>query len=81
MFKSNTVFILGAGASKPYGYPTGYELRQWICNDFNNDYRTLLADNDWRSIDIDIQLKSRQKFVNDFEKSDVQSIDLFFSES
>ena len=27
---SKTVFILGAGASKPYGYPTGYELNKFI---------------------------------------------------
>src|SRR5947208_1187998 len=26
MIKKYTVFILGAGASKPYGYPTGPEL-------------------------------------------------------
>jgi hypothetical protein len=26
MIKNKTVFVLGAGASKPYGYPTGEEL-------------------------------------------------------
>lgn len=28
--EENTVFILGAGASAPYGYPTGYQLSQEI---------------------------------------------------
>lgn len=30
MIKEDTVFILGAGASCPYGYPTGVELRNLI---------------------------------------------------
>lgn len=30
MIKTDTVFILGAGASSPYGYPTGFELVQEI---------------------------------------------------
>lgn len=30
MIEANTVFILGAGASKPYGFPLGVELRQQI---------------------------------------------------
>lgn len=33
MIKEKTVFILGAGASKPYGFPTGFELREKICNE------------------------------------------------
>ena len=28
--EKNTVFILGAGASVPYGYPTGFDLSQQI---------------------------------------------------
>lgn len=31
MITENTIFILGAGASKPYGFPTGAELREQIC--------------------------------------------------
>lgn len=30
MISKPTVFILGAGASKPYGYPLGWELRERI---------------------------------------------------
>lgn len=37
MISKQTVFILGAGASVPYGYPTGHELRNSIIKmiDFN----------------------------------------------
>jgi len=34
MITEETLFILGAGDSKPYGYPTGKELRFFICRDF-----------------------------------------------
>lgn len=30
-----TTLVLGAGASKPYGFPSGYELRQLLCNPSN----------------------------------------------
>jgi len=30
MIKTKTLFILGAGASAPFGYPTGIELRKAI---------------------------------------------------
>jgi hypothetical protein len=32
MITKPTLFILGAGASKPYGFPSGWELRNMICN-------------------------------------------------
>lgn len=31
MITRRTVLVLGAGASKPYGYPLGGELRNQIC--------------------------------------------------
>lgn len=36
MFQQNTVFILGAGASWHYGYPTGYDLIEKVLNKANN---------------------------------------------
>ena len=30
MITEETLFILGAGASNPYGFPTGKELRSYI---------------------------------------------------
>jgi hypothetical protein len=40
----NTVFILGAGASTPYGYPTGQELRDYICKEFQINLQNLIND-------------------------------------
>jgi len=37
MFTTNTLFILGAGASIPYGYPSGRMLVDNIINDITND--------------------------------------------
>jgi len=34
MITEDTVFILGAGASFPYGYPTGQGLRIQLCKEF-----------------------------------------------
>lgn len=43
MIKQKTVFVLGAGASAPYGYPTSEGLRQWLKKDLivslNNDFK------------------------------------------
>lgn len=38
MIEKRTVFILGAGASKPYGLPTGNELRCDIIRNFRKSY-------------------------------------------
>ena len=40
MIKEETVFILGAGASCPYGYPDGKELREQICSNFARESKT-----------------------------------------
>ena len=32
MIRTNTTFILGAGASCPYGFPAAYDLYDWICS-------------------------------------------------
>jgi hypothetical protein len=36
MITEPTVFILGAGASYAYGYPTGQGLREFICKEFEH---------------------------------------------
>src|SRR5687767_13239611 len=40
MFTRPTVFVLGAGASVPYGYPSGWELRNWILSGPTTDADT-----------------------------------------
>jgi hypothetical protein len=32
MIKRRTLFILGAGASMPYGFPSGAALKEWLCD-------------------------------------------------
>ena len=36
MIKTPTVFVLGAGASIPYGYPSGEKLREEICHELED---------------------------------------------
>ena len=44
MITEKTVFILGAGASKPYGFPTALELRKDIIYKFPNLYKNAYAE-------------------------------------
>ncbi len=37
MIKIPTVLVLGAGASRPYGYLVGFELKKKICDQLSND--------------------------------------------
>ena len=55
MITKPTVFILGAGASKPYGYPTGDGLKDFIVDQFPSMFASNLAshsnpyyDSKWR---------------------------------
>jgi hypothetical protein len=81
MIKKNTVFILGAGASKPFGYPTGWELRDEIIKKFLSYFQHLFVfdkciPNDLRSNYVDLA----PKFIEDLKRSNPDSsIDLFLS--
>ena len=44
MIETPTVLILGAGASKPYGYPIGSELKSRIISSLKG---MVEADNGW----------------------------------
>jgi hypothetical protein len=80
MITKNTLFILGAGASVPYGYPTGAGLRSYICGSFQNAYRRLFlpkkpgADQETKD-----ETEKAQEFVDVFFKSSTPSIDLFMA--
>ena len=72
MIKTPTVFILGAGASKPFGFPTGAELRQLLCTGLiegNAIIRSLNQIGEGRS--------AIQQFRLSFQGSAVKSIDAF----
>lgn len=65
--------ILGAGASLAMGYPTGAELRQEIIN------RTLEHSSVICSRSLNIHEDQLEDFVNEFEKSQMISIDSFLA--
>ena len=75
MIKTKTLFILGAGASKPFGYPTGIELREMILR------RSVLPEVVSALTPINEQSKeyenSALNFISEFSKSSVYSIDYF----
>ena len=74
-----TVFILGAGASLPYGYPTARGLR----NDIINKFRQVLTDcsnylNKDQFILNDV-IEILVPIIKQFEESNTESIDLFLT--
>jgi hypothetical protein len=73
MIQEKTVFVLGAGASCPYGYPSSARLRELICLNvgFMNHYT------DYRKSNLTI--KAAQDFITAFSKSSIQSIDMFIA--
>lgn len=75
LIREKTVFILGAGASFPYGYPLGEKLKSMICHDI--DYggiaRCLYKDKK----EIEDCAKGIIKFQQYFSKSPLESVDQF----
>ena len=79
MIKSKTVFILGAGASCPYGYPTGAQLRRQICLDFKKQYLEWLKTNMDSASGREDRYEWIKHFIETFFKSNTKSIDLFLA--
>lgn len=79
MIKTKTVFILGAGASIPYGFPSGAELRRMLCVPITHDYKK--GDVDWIGsiAKLGINEADSRRFAEAFLKSGVASIDAFLS--
>jgi len=59
MIDTETVFILGSGSSKPYGFPTDADLRMRIIKDFKNDYRKIPYTSDFNSRLIEFEKNKR----------------------
>jgi len=77
MIDKRTVFVLGAGASCPYGYPSGSLLRKNICLSDNFKTTELYAN-------INREAKDRlsqdiKTFISAFNRSHNQSIDFFIN--
>jgi hypothetical protein len=75
MISKKTVFVLGAGASKPFGFPTGFELREQICSllSLRSSATIILEEGGY------IPDSRFTNFVNSFLKSGLNSIDAFLS--
>lgn len=79
MITDKTVFILGAGASRPYGFPSASELRRDIIIDFPEMYKRSFAEQnnlDLSKVDLHPDF---ERVINTFNKSSTKSIDLFLS--
>ena len=75
MIDEPTLFILGAGASKPYGFPLGAELRSQIISDFLSDYEQLLATSTMTKINGERELRDVKNFITHFKGAPTYSID------
>ena len=78
MIDIDTVFILGAGASKPYGYPTGDGLRKYICSNFTNRFSDIFRRTTLSGLKATWASKADQ-LARIFNKSSTPSIDLFLT--
>ncbi|MEJ2649901.1 MAG: hypothetical protein P8016_16020 [Sedimentisphaerales bacterium] len=85
MIDTKTVFILGAGSSKPYGYPVGWELKDEIIKKFGNYYKELIKVDKPGFRSMRPKLKRyyndmMPKFIDALKRSNPDtSIDLFLS--
>jgi len=83
MVEKRTVFILGAGASCPYGFPTAKGLRGKIVGEFVAAYEHLLNEREKLGVaginDGYPSPAEAKCFVGCFDVSSTESIDLFLS--
>lgn len=77
MIDTQTVLVLGAGASNPYGYPTGAELRKYIWSAFPDVFSDLV--NKEHGSPVPDAYKKAKEFADIFRKSNTGSIDLFLA--
>lgn len=78
MINEETVFILGAGASVPYGFPTAFGLREKICGDHNfaHTYINNIIANNFQKEQI---IAGDKRFRKTFYDSQIKSIDSFLA--
>jgi len=76
------VFILGAGASCPFGYPSGARLRELICHNsgFMKHHSEYLTNKQNRPTG-GVTLSDISRFRDTFAKSHIKSIDLLMSKN
>lgn len=82
MIITNTVFILGAGASAPYGYPVGKDLRREIISHFVDECTKYFKKGSFIRdflIPSHFLIQRAESFVETFDRSHTESIDLFLA--
>lgn len=79
MITQNTLFILGAGASCPYNYPSGKVLRRRICFEFIDNYRNYIIDYQEGNDSVNSYINQFKDFTTRFFESSTKSIDLFLA--
>lgn len=79
MIVENTLFILGAGSSKPYGFLTGNELRNYICGEFPIEFKELMKEANLDKSDYAFWSQQADKLAKVFYASSAPSIDQFLS--
>lgn len=80
MISNDTVFILGAGASAPYGYPkSSGELKDDICLNFKADMSHLLESLKGSYWELRNLMNCADDFIKCFQKSRIWSIDKWLS--
>ena len=78
MIEEKTLFILGAGASIPYGFPSAQGLRESTIKKFENLISELLHKSTYsESIQAERTLKQVRAFQEKFYLSNIKSIDYF----
>lgn len=75
MIKTKTLFILGAGASAPFQYPIGIELRKLICGQSRR--ATVIQALKPVNEDEGLYVQKVDNFITEFSRSSLYSIDFF----
>lgn len=80
MISNDTIFILGAGASAPYGYPeSSSELKDDICLNFKTDISDLFKASKGDYLELGDLMETADDFVERFQNSRIRSIDRWLS--
>ncbi|MBN2132602.1 MAG: hypothetical protein JW741_24080 [Sedimentisphaerales bacterium] len=85
MIEKRAVFVLGAGASRPYGFPDARGLRAQIVDHFVDQWeqytRESLSGESGKRVTFEKNRAKQdaQEFISTFDKSSTESIDLFLS--
>jgi len=72
MIERETVFVLGAGASKPYGFPVGRDLLKSVVKDLQEAESPM-----YKVINSIIKEKDIAEFCHNLHRSRLPSIDAF----